>query len=94
MQKTSQELINALKSAQNALQLSSEHLSVIQCFLDPTKMIKKEEVANPLNPNTEMLEMTREGQVKRKKLPSNAPKKDSVWDFFNPPKTEGMYILP
>ena len=66
---------------------------MLKCFLDPTKMIKKKEVANPLNPNAEMLEVTKEGHVKRRKPPSNAPKKDAVWEFFNPQRNEGVYIL-
>ena len=66
---------------------------MLRCFLDPTKMIKEEEIANPLNPNTEMLEVTREGQVKRRKPPSNAPKKDAVWEFFNFQKNEGVQIV-
>jgi len=65
---------------------------VLQCFLDPTKMIRKEEVSNPLNPNAEMLEVTREGQVKRKKLPSNAPRRDAIWEFFNPQRNEGIKV--
>jgi len=82
-----------LENAQHELKLSPEHLSVLQCFLDPTRMIKKEEVANPLNPNAEMLEVTREGQVKRRKPPRNAPRKDAIWEFFNPQGNEGKFCI-
>ena len=85
-------MIRSLESVQRELNLSPEHINVLKCFLDPTRMIKKEEVANPLNPNAEMLEVTREGQVKRRKPPSNALMKDAIWEFFNSQNNEGTNL--
>ena len=65
------------------LELSKECLNVLNCFLDCKNMRKVEEVPNPLDPNAEVLEYTKDGKIKPKKPPSNAPKNDPIWEFFN-----------
>ena len=69
---------------EETLGLSEERLHVINCFLDPKNMIKMEEVPNPLNPNAEVLEYTEDGKIRPKQPPSNVPKMDPIWEFFNP----------
>ena len=72
------------------LGLSEERLHILKCFLDPENMIKMEEVPNPLNPNAEVLEYSKDG-IRPKQPPSNAPKTDPIWEFFNPTDAhEGM----
>ena len=66
------------------LGLSKERLNILNCFLDPKKMNKAEEAPNPLNPNAEVLEYTKEGKIRPKRPPSNVPKRDAIWEFFNP----------
>lgn len=60
---------------------------MLRCFLDPTKMIKFEEVPNPTNPNAQRLEVTSTGV--RPKVQSGK-KEDALWDFFN--NVEGTCI--
>ena len=61
-------------------EFSEEHLHVLRCFLDPTRMVKFKEVPNPTNPNAQRLEITPNG-VKPKVQSGN--KEDVLWDFFN-----------
>ena len=76
------------------LGLSKERLHILNCFLDPKNMKKVEEAANPLNPNAEVLEYTKDGKIKPKQPPSNVPKTDPIWEFFNPRHArEGTLIL-
>lgn len=53
-------------------------------------MIKEAEIPNPVNLNAEVFEYTKEGNVVQKKPPSNVPKRDPIWEFFNP--DEGTLI--
>ena len=79
---------------QRSLNISTERFLLLKCFLVPKYMIKMEEVPNPLNPNAEVLEYTDDGKVKRKQPPSNVPKVDPIWEFFNPPDGhQGMHVL-
>ena len=64
------------------LEFSEKRLNVLNCFLDCKNMRKVEEVPNPLDPNAEVLEYTKDGKIKPKQPPSNAPKNDPIWDFF------------
>ena len=66
------------------LEFSRERLNVLNCFLDCKNMKKVEEVPNPLDPNAEVLEYIKDGKMKPKQPPSNAPKSDPIWEFFNP----------
>lgn len=66
------------------LSFSAERLAILNCFLNRENMIKAEEAPNPLNPNAEVLEYTRDGKIKPKQPPSNVPKSDPIWEFFNP----------
>ena len=67
----------------DSLKLTEELLCVLKCFLDPTKMIKEEEVPDSLNPNAEVLELSG-SQVRRNiRAHSNAEKVDAIWNFFN-----------
>ena len=76
------------------LGLSEERLRILKCFLDPENMIKMKEVPNPLNPNAEILEYTEDGKIRPKQPPSDAPKTDPIWEFFNPTDAhEGMWLL-
>ena len=76
-------MIGILKDAQEDLGLSEKHLGILSCFLDPeNNMIKEEETPNPSNLNAEVLEFTKEGNIVPKRLPSNVPKRDPIWEFF------------
>ena len=87
-------LIEFFKKMKKKLGLSEERLYVLNCFLDPENMIKMEEVPNPLNPNAEVLEYTEDGKIRPKQPPSNVPKTDPIWEFFNPTDAhEGMYVV-
>lgn len=82
------------KELQEDLGLSEECLCILNCFLDPENMIKMKEVPNPLNPNTEVLEYTKDGKIIPKQPPSNIPKSDPIWELFNPTNdSEGMDII-
>jgi len=86
-------LIKFFREVEGDLGLSKERLSILICFLDHTKMIKIEEVPNPLNPNVEVLEYTKDGKIKLKQPPSNVPKSDPIWEFFNSKNThEGIVV--
>ena len=75
------------------LELSKECLNVLNCFLDCKNMRKVEEVPNPLDPNVEVLEYTKDGKIKPKQIPSNVPKNDPIWQFFiNSSACEGTLI--
>ena len=85
IQKISKELIQFFDEVKEDLGLSEEHLNILNCFLNPTMMIKTVEAPNPLNSNAESLEnITREEKQKSKKASSNEVKCDPIWEFFNP----------
>ena len=84
-------MINFFNQAQEDLGLSKEHLNILTCFLDPSNMIKEEEIPNPVNLNAEVLEYTEEGNIVPKKPPSDVPKRDPIWEFFNPNEGTLMY---
>ena len=71
------------KEMERELEFSKEHLNVLSCFLDCKNMKKIEEVPNPLNPNAEVLEYTKDGKIRPKQPPSNVPKSDPIWELFN-----------
>jgi len=71
------------------VKFSDDHLNILQCFLDPTKMINEVEIPNPLDPNAEVLEFTKSGSIKRKAPTGKVDKEDPIWKFFNP-EHEGM----
>ena len=77
-------MIKFFKEMEGDLDLSEERLHVLNCFLDRTNMIKEEEAPNPLDPNAEVLEYTKDGKIRPKQPPSNVPKTDPIWEFFNP----------
>ena len=79
------------KEVEGDLGLSTERLCILNCFLDPKKMLRVEEAPNPLNPNAEVLEY-KDGRIKAKQPPSNVPKRDAIWEFFNPRAREGSFI--
>ena len=85
-------MIKFFKEVKGDLSLSTKHLHVLKCFLDPKSMIKLEEVPNPLNPNAEVLEYTQDG-IRPKQPPSNAPKSDPIWEFFHPANTHEGTVL-
>lgn len=92
-QKQGKYLIKFFREVEGDLGLSKERLNILKCFLDSTNMIKSEEVPNPLNPNAEVLEYTKDGMIKPKQPSSNVPKSDPVWEFFNSKNTrEGTAI--
>ena len=76
-------MITLFRDVKDSLKLSDELLLVLECFLDPTKMIKEEEVPDPLDPDEEVFEYIG-GQIREKKPPSDAEKIDLIWNFFNP----------
>ena len=84
IQKQSPELIAFFNETQEDLRFPEGHLNILNCFLDPTKMIKEKEVPNPLNLNAEVLEYTEEGDIIPKQSSSDEPKTDPIWDLFNP----------
>ena len=73
-----------LEKSKDVLKLTNEHINVLTCFLDPTKMIKIEEISNPLNYNDNRLELTSAGEVRRIIPSGNVDKHDAIWKFFNP----------
>ena len=76
-------LITLFEEFKGSLKFTDELLCVLRCFLDPTNMIKEEEVPEPLNPKAEVLEFSLGGQVRNRKHQSNAEKVDEIWNFFN-----------
>ena len=66
------------------MDFTNGRLNILNCFLDPKNMIKMEEAPNPLNPNVEVLEYTKDGKIRPKQPPSNIPKRDPIWELFNP----------
>jgi len=85
MQKThGSKLIPLFEKIKNDVKFSDGHLNILRCFLDPAKMINEAEVPNPLNPNTEVLEFTKSGTVKRKAPTGKVDREDPIWKFFNP----------
>jgi len=72
------------ENSKEDLKLSNEHINVLNCFLDPTNMIKEEEIPNPLNPDAEILQLTRTG-VQRIMPSGDVDKHDAIWEFFNNP---------
>jgi len=66
--------------------LTKEHIDVLNCFLDPNKMLKKEETPNPLNPDAKIYNFTRSGRLKR--IVPTGVKRDAIWEFFNDPKDD------
>ena len=90
MQKHSPKLFSLLQRVKNEVKFSDGHLNILKCFLNPSNMINEAEIPNPLNPNTEMLELTRSGTVRRKIPTGKVDKEDPVWKFFNP-EHDGEY---
>ena len=84
MQKHLPELIPLLERIKNNVKFSDAHLNTLRCFVDPANMINEAEIPNPLNPNTEMLELTETGTLKRKAPTGIVDKEDPIWKFFNP----------
>ena len=85
IQKTSTELIQFFEEVKEDLGLSEKHLNILNCFLNPTKMIKRVEAPNPQSPNAEALEnINGEEKKKSKKVSSNKVESDPIWEFFNP----------
>ena len=74
-------MINCFDEMQKDLGFSKEHLNILNCFLDPTRMIKQEETPNPLNPNAEVLEY-KDGRFIPKQPSSDIAKSDPIWEFF------------
>ena len=76
-------MIQLFEDAKGDLGLSDEHLHVLNCFLDPTMMLKDVEVPNPSNLNAKVLEYVEEGKIS-KQPSNNEAKRDPIWEFFNP----------
>jgi len=72
------------KKIKNVVKFSDEHLNILRCFLDPATMINKVEIPNPLNQNTEVLELTAIGIMNRKVPTGKVNTEDPIWKFFNP----------
>jgi len=73
-----------LKKSKEALGFTSEQINVLNCFLDPAKMIKIEEIPNPVDLNAPRWEETRPGQIRRVIPSGNVYKHDAIWKFFHP----------
>ena len=72
------------KKIKSDVKFSDGHLDILRCFLDPANMINEAEIPNPLNPNTEVLELTKSGTIKRKAPTGRVDIEDPIWKFFNP----------
>ena len=86
-------MIRYFNQAKEDLGLSEEHLSILNCFLDPTNMIREEETPNPLNFTDEVLEYTAEGKIVPKQPAVNVPKRDPIWEFFNLDEGTLKYVV-
>lgn len=84
-------MIDFFNATQKDIGLSKEHLSILNCFLDPTSMIK-EEAPNPLYLNDEGQELTEERNSEFQPPPSNVPKGDPIWKLFNPDEGTSVCI--
>ena len=80
-------MISLLEAVKDDLQLTKEHIDVLNCFLDPNKMLKKEETPNPLNSDAKIYDFTRSGRLSRI-VPTGGDKRDAIWEFFNDPKDD------
>ena len=66
------------------MELSTEHLHVLRCFLTCEAMINIPEVPNSVNPNEDVLEYNIvDGTVKKKEVSKDVPRNDPIWEFFN-----------
>ena len=72
------------KAEKGNLGLSKEHLNILSCFLNPSKMVKQEEAPNPQHVTAELLEYTKEGEIRSKQPSKNLVKRDLLWELFDP----------
>jgi len=71
-------LINFFDEIQEDLRLSKEHLKILNCFLDPTYMIKEEETPIPLDPNANVFDEANNGSIIQNQPSSDEPKRDPI----------------
>ena len=62
--------------------LEEEYIQLLRCFLDPKKMFHKEAAPIPINPQTQLFQVTGENKVVP--VQHRGHKYDPIYDLFNP----------